>query len=234
MSWIRRYAEAPRSVAEAAAASGYDVGPVWHGSAAEGITVFDPSRAGTVQKSDWGRGIYFTPSRGGAENYRVQAVKALDEEDERLWQEWEDKADEFGTRIMYVSLDHQAGRITDEQREQLREIERRWRANRKALDETKKGMVYPCYLRIRSPFTYRYVGITDPYLSELARSRGHDAVVVTSEEADTSGPLESWAEEILVFEPSQIKSAAPVTYDDAGDPIPLSERFNPSKEDIRY
>ena len=38
----------------------------------------------------------------------------------------------------------------------------------------------------------------------------------------------------IAFEPSQIKSADPVTYDDAGNIIPLSERFNPENKDIRY
>jgi hypothetical protein len=37
-----------------------------------------------------------------------------------------------------------------------------------------------------------------------------------------------------VFDPSQIKSADPVTYDNAGNVIPLSERFQVSKEDIRF
>ena len=36
------------------------------------------------------------------------------------------------------------------------------------------------------------------------------------------------------FTPNQIKFADPVTYDDTGNVIPLSERFNPKKEDIRY
>ena len=40
--------------------------------------------------------------------------------------------------------------------------------------------------------------------------------------------------EVKVFNSSQIKSADPVTYDDAGNVIPLSERFNPDKKDIRY
>jgi hypothetical protein len=40
--------------------------------------------------------------------------------------------------------------------------------------------------------------------------------------------------EIVAFQPAQIKSADPVTYDDAGNVIPLSQRFNPAKEDIRY
>ncbi len=40
--------------------------------------------------------------------------------------------------------------------------------------------------------------------------------------------------EYVAFEPNQIKSADPVTYDDNGNVIPLSERFNPENEDIRY
>lgn len=40
--------------------------------------------------------------------------------------------------------------------------------------------------------------------------------------------------EYVAFNPNQIKSADPITYDDAGNVIPLSERFNPEKEDIRY
>lgn len=38
----------------------------------------------------------------------------------------------------------------------------------------------------------------------------------------------------VVFNPEQIKSADPVTYDDNGNVIPLSERFNSSEQDIRY
>lgn len=41
-------------------------------------------------------------------------------------------------------------------------------------------------------------------------------------------------EEYIAFYPSQIKSADPVTYDDDGNVIPLSERFDESEEDIRY
>ena len=37
-----------------------------------------------------------------------------------------------------------------------------------------------------------------------------------------------------VFEPEQVKSADPVTYDDDGNVIPLSERFNPEQSDIRF
>lgn len=40
--------------------------------------------------------------------------------------------------------------------------------------------------------------------------------------------------EFVAFSPNQIKSADPVTYDDAGNVIPLSERFNPESSDIRF
>lgn len=38
----------------------------------------------------------------------------------------------------------------------------------------------------------------------------------------------------VVFDPSQIKSADPATYDDAGNVIPLSKRFNSDSNDIRF
>ena len=40
--------------------------------------------------------------------------------------------------------------------------------------------------------------------------------------------------EIVVFSSHQIKSADPVTYDDHGEVIPLSERFDEDSQDIRY
>lgn len=42
------------------------------------------------------------------------------------------------------------------------------------------------------------------------------------------------AEHVIAFEPSQIKQSDPVTYDDNGNVIPLSERFNEQNEDIRF
>ncbi len=41
-------------------------------------------------------------------------------------------------------------------------------------------------------------------------------------------------EEYIVFDSENIKSADPVTYDDEGNVIPLSQRFDQSKKDIRY
>lgn len=55
------------------------------------------------------------------------------------------------------------------------------------------------------------------------KEMGYDGVI-QSEDGD----------EAVAFEPSQIKSAEPVTYDDAGKVIPLSERFQTEEQDFRY
>ena len=57
------------------------------------------------------------------------------------------------------------------------------------------------------------------------------------QEAGFDGVIRMDGEEVdeyIAFEPSQIKSAEAVTYDDAGNVIPLSERFNPENSDIRF
>lgn len=59
--------------------------------------------------------------------------------------------------------------------------------------------------------------------TEALKAMGYDGVI-QSEEGD----------EAVAFSSEQIKSAEPVTYDDNGNVIPLSERFNTENEDIRY
>jgi hypothetical protein len=57
--------------------------------------------------------------------------------------------------------------------------------------------------------------------------RDYDAVRLQETEGETASTL-------AVRGPSQIKFADPITYDDKGNVIPLSERFKPSTSDIRY
>lgn len=58
----------------------------------------------------------------------------------------------------------------------------------------------------------------------LRDNGGHNSFVGTEEQADI----------YVLFDPSQAKSADPVTYDNDGNVIPLSERFNSGRNDIRY
>lgn len=55
-----------------------------------------------------------------------------------------------------------------------------------------------------------------------------------STEADSATGSGMFGEEIAVFRPEQIKSAEPVTRDDQGNVIPLSQRFQPEQQDIRF
>lgn len=67
-------------------------------------------------------------------------------------------------------------------------------------------------------------GITDDpsYSTEFLKKYGYDGV------ADEVG------NQYVVFEPEQIKSSDSVTYAEDGSVIPLSERFDPNNNDIRY
>ena len=62
-----------------------------------------------------------------------------------------------------------------------------------------------------------------PEFSDELRKMGYDGVI-QSEQGD----------EAVVFDSEQIKSADPVTYDDDGNVIPLSQRFNSRVQDIRF
>lgn len=63
-------------------------------------------------------------------------------------------------------------------------------------------------------------GLSKSEAVSFAKSKGYDGIIGSST--------------IVVFFPSQIKSSAPVTYDDNGNIIPLSQRFQSSIDDIRY
>lgn len=94
---------------------------------------------------------------------------------------------------------------------------------------------YPAEERVLEQQIFRKIGLAiyptlEPFIqynvgrkefSEALRNAGYDGVVYDNQE-------------YVAFEPNQIKSADAVTYDDAGNIIPLSERFNPEKADIRY
>lgn len=65
------------------------------------------------------------------------------------------------------------------------------------------------------------------YAINVLKSKGYDGIVYSNE-------WEGNGDSYIAFNPSQIKSADPVTYDDAGNVIPLSQRFNPVSNDIRF
>ena len=62
-----------------------------------------------------------------------------------------------------------------------------------------------------------------PEFSSKLRKLGYDGVIQSKN-----------GDEAVVFDSEQIKAADPITYDDNGNIIPLSKRFDSENEDIRY
>ena len=111
-------------------------------------------------------------------------------------------------------------------------------------DADRKGEVISAYIRTKNAFTFDAayalkngygkvfrdndaVDVWDNYQSALleeAEEHRADSIIIK----DGNSMM------VVAFEPNQIKSAEPVVYDNSGNVIPLSERFNPRKRDIRY
>lgn len=107
--------------------------------------------------------------------------------------------------------------------------------------------VYKVFLNLRNPLVidannsdYSHIthnGATrDTYeWAEWAERNGYDGLIIKNvRDGVDYGAMSSATADYVAFRPNQIKSADPVTYDDAGNVIPLSQRFDPANEDIRY
>ena len=67
-----------------------------------------------------------------------------------------------------------------------------------------------------------------PEIQQALKDAGFDGYL------DRDYVAQDWGSNIAVFEPENIKSADPATYDDNGKLIPLSQRFDPKSNDIRF
>jgi hypothetical protein len=76
----------------------------------------------------------------------------------------------------------------------------------------------------------RIVGGNGEAFTKFLQSKGYDGIEYVSFDYDTRAGIECY----VVFDPQNIKSADPVTYDNKGNVIPLSKRFNVSNPDIRF
>ena len=67
-----------------------------------------------------------------------------------------------------------------------------------------------------------------------AKQLGHDSFILSPIGERIAGGKLKYAKQYGVFDSNNIKSADPITRDNAGNVIPLSERFNKQSKDIRY
>lgn len=90
-------------------------------------------------------------------------------------------------------------------------------------------------IKTRLPESDRVIWSTRS-LEREAEASGYDSLVVRDvlDVGGRSRDEAKTADVFVIFDSNRIKSADPVVYDDAGNVIPLSERFNPKKTDIRW
>ena len=73
------------------------------------------------------------------------------------------------------------------------------------------------------------------YIAKWAKENGYTSVLFKNVlDPSSGGSSNVYADEYVFFDSEQVKSADAVTYDDNGNVIPLSQRFNAESNDIRY
>lgn len=107
-----------------------------------------------------------------------------------------------------------------------------------------KGKLYNLYIKMENPLVvdvadYDYAAhreTADAWheYTVQAEENGNDGIILLNA---MDNQLKTGARESTVYmfkDPNQAKSAEPITYDNNGNVIPLSERFNSRKRDIRF
>lgn len=135
----------------------------------------------------------------------------------QLQKEMQEKLKPFDNELQRLEDSMFGEDVTDEQYEA---IDAEWNAK---LEEMKK--VEDSYRgRLREMLNDYFLNGNSQYDGIILDYDGHRYVNGKRENVKT----------YIVFDGTQVKSADPVTYDDQGNVIPVSERFNPEQEDIRY
>lgn len=89
------------------------------------------------------------------------------------------------------------------------------------------------YMKNRTEWESAYADVAvkaKQFITDYLRSNDYDSMYFKVDGGSRGRQTDS----LIVLDKNQVKSADPVTYDDSGNVIPLSQRFNPNNNDIRY
>jgi hypothetical protein len=127
---------------------------VYHGGRTKNINIFDSEKSGSVQYSDWGKGIYFTPYKSTADYYSNEAMIKADKLYNDFYEVYEKTQD-------YEDL-------------------KRFQQRGRELRGNKETIVYEVFLNIRKPLVevVESMSYTDPFLSRQALESGKDGVII--------------------------------------------------------
>jgi hypothetical protein len=192
-------------VDEAAKMAGYDSTKLYHGTSAFGFTQID------TKKSNDRISFFATDSMQMAGTYSgTSTVRSLGDESKSS----------LGMYQLYANTD---GMVEFDAKGA--------ESNHIALGLAEKDYNDVMYGKVWYSFA------TAKQLAKYAKRKGYTGVIIKNV-VDSATPQSrktvSPANVYIFFDSNQIKSADPVTYDDSGNVIPLSQRFNTEKDDIRY
>jgi hypothetical protein len=143
--------------------------------------------------------------------------------------------DAIGAFKRHLSNDPKNGRVAFQtaKTEALNAVQRLEYGDVDFVNRPLGGRLLKASLKMQNPLVVDYAGgqrfkTFNDVLKE-ARASGHDGAIFKN--VRDGGPVDTI---YAVFDPNQIKSADPVTRDDQGNVIPLSQRFQTDNPDIRY
>jgi len=102
-------------------------------------------------------------------------------------------------------------------------FQKRWYGTPNDLDVAYEYLANAVYSYVDMPRRTRIILDNNSEFTAALKAKGYDGAIQSE-----------YGDEAVAFYPEQIKSAEPVTYDDQGNVISLSERFNADNNDIRY
>jgi len=122
------------------------------------------------------------------------------------------------------------------ERENSAEFDARWKAMRQ-LDvrgeeraAAKADLEFDALLDAWKQGNEQRAAVGRAIITRALQESGHDAIMLKKD----AGAFGRMVSTTAVFDPAQIKSADPFTYDEAGNLIPLSQRFDPATADINF
>jgi len=201
--------KAQKMVDDAAKAAGYRVGPVWHGTLTD-FTTFELDDTRARDSGFLGRAFYFTRSEGMAESFGPRVVAAFLKADNPF----DVRTATIDEVISLVQASRKIKGLPPLDEGKIDGIRQDWQT----LVTRDNWIQFDGPTPIQREVFIKSLGDT----SAMAKAAGYDSVIGASEQA------------VAVFEPSQIKSADPVTRDASGNIIPLSQRFNEESNNINF
>jgi len=219
---------AQKMVDAAAEKAGYNV-KAYHGGEDNGFTIFDTERLGeTTGARTAGLGFFFSPDKSIAQSF---AGFRTGREARGFYLKMGKSPIKFDSEFATKGMSWEKGsgtttnindpRIITEGRLDLPKMKKDafdifWEWAELVIEKKKKDIT-------KSDLKQ--------WINDVSNRTGQKSLVFGNTAMDMQG---SYQDQLVVFNPNQIKSADPVTYDDSGKVVPLSKRFKEDSDDIRY